>query len=57
MSEARAIGERMRDARQRLGLTQADVGAGLGYTQGWVSKAAEPPTCMEAAGRGRVGRS
>ncbi|MGK5533015.1 helix-turn-helix domain-containing protein [Streptomyces sp. URMC 129] len=39
MDEARSIGQRMRDARTRLGLTQADVAAALGYTQGWVSKA------------------
>ncbi|RBM22873.1 helix-turn-helix domain-containing protein, partial [Streptomyces sp. PT12] len=30
---------RMRDARLRLGYTQADVAAALGYTQSWVSKA------------------
>lgn len=39
MDEAQTIGQRMRDARLRLGLTQADVAARLGYTQGWVSKA------------------
>ncbi|WP_059005733.1 helix-turn-helix domain-containing protein [Streptomyces specialis] len=38
MNEALSIGQRMRAARLRLGLTQADVAAGLGYTQGWVSK-------------------
>ncbi|MEV1005794.1 helix-turn-helix transcriptional regulator [Streptomyces sp. NPDC049881] len=39
MDDAQSIGQRMRDARLRLGLTQADVAAALGYTQGWVSKA------------------
>ncbi len=39
MSETKAIGERMRAARLRLGLTQADVAAEWGYTRGWVSKA------------------
>ncbi len=39
MDEAQSIGQRMRDARLRLGLTQADVAAALGRTQGWVSKA------------------
>ncbi|MGP4111451.1 helix-turn-helix domain-containing protein [Streptomyces sp. 4N509B] len=38
MDEAQTIGERARGARLRLGLTQADVAAALGYTQGWVSK-------------------
>ena len=36
--ETRTLGQRMRDARLRLGLTQADVAAQLGRTQGWVSK-------------------
>ncbi|RKN46844.1 helix-turn-helix domain-containing protein [Streptomyces hoynatensis] len=36
--EAQSIGQRMREARLRLGLTQADVAARLGRTQGWVSK-------------------
>lgn len=39
MDEAQTIGQRMRDARVRLGMTQADVAAELGCTQGWVSKA------------------
>ncbi|WP_165988501.1 helix-turn-helix domain-containing protein [Streptomyces sp. YIM 98790] len=37
-TEAEAIGERVRDARLRLGLTQADLAAELRRTQGWVSK-------------------
>jgi transcriptional regulator with XRE-family HTH domain len=39
MNEAQMIGQRMREARVRLGKTQADVAAELGYTQSWVSKA------------------
>ncbi|GAB2880706.1 helix-turn-helix domain-containing protein [Streptomyces mayteni] len=38
VDEALTIGQRLRDARLRLGLTQADVAARLGRTQGWVSK-------------------
>jgi transcriptional regulator with XRE-family HTH domain len=37
-SEAAAIGERIKTERLKLGLTQADLGAGVGHTQGWVSK-------------------
>ncbi|WP_326597094.1 helix-turn-helix domain-containing protein [Streptomyces sp. NBC_01803] len=39
MNETESIGQRMRAARLRLGLTQADVANALGRTQGWVSKA------------------
>lgn len=38
VTEAEAIGERIRAARLRLGLTQADLAAELRRTQGWVSK-------------------
>jgi transcriptional regulator with XRE-family HTH domain len=38
LDENETIGQRVRDARLRLGLTQADVAAALGRTQGWVSK-------------------
>ncbi|SFC71518.1 helix-turn-helix domain-containing protein [Streptomyces aidingensis] len=37
-TEAEAIGERVRDARLRLGLTQADLAAELRRTQSWLSK-------------------
>jgi transcriptional regulator with XRE-family HTH domain len=38
MDEAEAIGSRARRARLRMGMTQADLAAALGRTQGWVSK-------------------
>lgn len=36
--ETQSIGQRARDARLRLGMTQTDVAAGMRRTQGWVSK-------------------
>ena len=38
LEEAEEIGRRVRRARLRLGMTQADLAAALGKTQGWVSK-------------------
>jgi transcriptional regulator with XRE-family HTH domain len=38
LEEAEGIGRRARRARLRLGMTQADLAAALGRTQGWVSK-------------------
>ncbi|MGI5349736.1 helix-turn-helix domain-containing protein [Streptomyces sp. CA-250714] len=38
LEEAEEIGRRARRARLRLGMTQADLAARLGKTQGWVSK-------------------
>ncbi|MBK3628742.1 helix-turn-helix transcriptional regulator [Streptomyces sp. MBT49] len=38
LEEAEEIGDRVRRARLRLGMTQADLAAALGKTQGWVSK-------------------
>ncbi|MBB0243190.1 helix-turn-helix domain-containing protein [Streptomyces alkaliphilus] len=38
LTEAEAIGQRVRNARLRLGLTQADLAAELRLSQGWVSK-------------------
>ncbi|MGV9354894.1 helix-turn-helix domain-containing protein [Streptomyces misionensis] len=38
LEEAEEIGNRVRRARLRLGMTQADLAAALGKTQGWVSK-------------------
>ncbi|WP_271223581.1 helix-turn-helix domain-containing protein [Streptosporangium carneum] len=38
LEEAEKIGRRIKRARLRLGLTQADLAALLGHTQGWVSK-------------------
>ncbi|WFB06426.1 helix-turn-helix transcriptional regulator [Streptomyces sp. LX-29] len=38
VDEAEEIGRRARRARLRLGMTQADLAAALGKTQGWVSK-------------------
>ncbi|MFI6702403.1 helix-turn-helix domain-containing protein [Streptomyces sp. NPDC050509] len=38
LEEAEMIGRRARRARLRLGMTQADLAAALGKTQGWVSK-------------------
>ncbi|MDJ1136200.1 helix-turn-helix domain-containing protein [Streptomyces iconiensis] len=38
LEEAEQIGRRARRARLRLGMTQADLAAVLGRTQGWVSK-------------------
>ncbi|WP_223775269.1 helix-turn-helix domain-containing protein [Streptomyces sp. 135] len=38
LEEAEKIGRRVRRARLRLGLPQADLAAALGKTQGWVSK-------------------
>ncbi len=38
LEEAEEIGRRARRARLRLGMTQADLAAALGRTQGWVSK-------------------
>ncbi|MFD9903143.1 helix-turn-helix domain-containing protein [Streptomyces sp. NPDC059063] len=38
LEEAEEIGRRVRRARLRLGMPQADLAAALGKTQGWVSK-------------------
>lgn len=38
LDEAEEIGRRAKRARLRLGKTQADLAAGVGRTQGWVSK-------------------
>jgi transcriptional regulator with XRE-family HTH domain len=38
LDENETIGQRAREARLRLGMTQADVAAAMGRTQGWVSK-------------------
>lgn len=38
LEETEEIGRRVRRARLRLGMTQADLAAALGKTQGWVSK-------------------
>ncbi|MGP4030097.1 helix-turn-helix domain-containing protein [Actinomadura sp. 3N407] len=38
LEEAEEIGRRAKRARLRLGMTQADLAADLGRTQGWVSK-------------------
>lgn len=38
LEEAEEIGRRVRRARLRLGMTQADLAVALGKTQGWVSK-------------------
>lgn len=38
LEEAEEIGRRVRRARLRLGMPQADLAAALGRTQGWVSK-------------------
>jgi transcriptional regulator with XRE-family HTH domain len=38
LEEAEEIGRRARRARLRIGMTQADLAAALGKTQGWVSK-------------------
>ncbi|MFM9368126.1 helix-turn-helix domain-containing protein [Streptomyces sp. Da 82-17] len=38
LEEAEEIGERVRRARLRLGMPQADLAAALGRSQGWVSK-------------------
>ncbi|GAB2801760.1 helix-turn-helix domain-containing protein [Streptomyces daliensis] len=38
LEEAEQIGRRARRARLRLGMTQADLAAAMGRTQGWVSK-------------------
>lgn len=38
LEEAEEIGRRAHRARLRLGMTQADLAAALGKTQGWVSK-------------------
>jgi transcriptional regulator with XRE-family HTH domain len=38
LEERETIGQRVRWSRLRLGLTQADVAASLGRTQGWLSK-------------------
>ncbi|WP_406415061.1 helix-turn-helix domain-containing protein [Streptomyces sp. NBC_01614] len=38
LEEAEEIGDRVRRARLRLGMTQADLAAALSKTQGWVSK-------------------
>lgn len=38
LEERETIGKRVRRARLRLGMTQADLAAGVGKTQGWVSK-------------------
>ncbi|WP_428935508.1 helix-turn-helix domain-containing protein [Streptomyces sp. ACT015] len=38
LEEAEDIGRRVKRARLRLGMTQADLAAALGYSQGWVSK-------------------
>lgn len=39
LEEAEQIGRRMRRGRLRLGLPQADFGAAIGKSQGWVSRA------------------
>ena len=38
LEERESIGKRVRRARLRLGMTQADLAATVGRTQGWVSK-------------------
>ncbi|WP_436536088.1 helix-turn-helix domain-containing protein [Actinoplanes sp. HUAS TT8] len=38
LEERESIGERVRRARLRLGMAQADLAAEMGRTQGWVSK-------------------
>lgn len=38
LEENEEIGRRVRRARLRLGMLQADLAAALGKTQGWVSK-------------------
>lgn len=38
LEERESIGKRVRRARLRLGMTQADLAAEVGKTQGWVSK-------------------
>ncbi|MFJ8477678.1 helix-turn-helix domain-containing protein [Kitasatospora sp. NPDC094011] len=38
LEERESIGKRVRRARLRLGMTQADLAAAIGRTQGWVSK-------------------
>jgi transcriptional regulator with XRE-family HTH domain len=38
LEERESIGKRVRRARLRLGLTQADLAVAVGKTQGWVSK-------------------
>ncbi|WP_157855043.1 helix-turn-helix domain-containing protein, partial [Streptomyces exfoliatus] len=38
LEEAEEIGKRVRRARLRLGMPQADLATALGKSQGWVSK-------------------
>jgi transcriptional regulator with XRE-family HTH domain len=50
LGEAEEIGRRARRARLRLGLTQADLAAALGRTQGWVSKMEQGRTELDRVG-------
>ena len=55
LEEAEEIGRRARRARLRLGMTQADLAAALGRTQGWVSKMERGHIELDRVGRPRIG--
>ncbi|MET8699153.1 helix-turn-helix transcriptional regulator [Kitasatospora sp. NPDC004723] len=50
LEERESIGKRVRRARLRLGMTQADLAATLGRTQGWVSKVEKGVIELDRAG-------
>ncbi|MBO1418912.1 helix-turn-helix domain-containing protein [Streptomyces sp. FH025] len=50
LEERESIGNRVRRARLRLGMTQADLAATLGRTQGWVSKVEKGAIELDRAG-------
>lgn len=50
LEERESIGKRVRRARLRLGMTQADLAATIGRTQGWVSKVEKGAIELDRAG-------
>ncbi|WP_049653659.1 helix-turn-helix domain-containing protein [Kitasatospora sp. MY 5-36] len=50
LEERESIGKRVRRARLRLGMTQADLAAATGRTQGWVSKVEKGAIELDRAG-------
>lgn len=50
LEERESIGKRVRRARLRLGMTQADLAAAIGRTQGWVSKVEKGAIELDRAG-------
>ncbi|WP_030244734.1 helix-turn-helix domain-containing protein [Streptomyces sp. NRRL S-350] len=50
LEERESIGKRVRRARLRLGMTQADLAAAIGRTQGWVSKVEKGTIELDRAG-------